>query len=426
MKRIIMISLVCSNFLYASSEVDELKQQLQEQNKVIQSLMKRLDNLENIKQIATQKTLSVESKPKQSPIQSYDYASVKTKNISNSASFSQKEYLPDIALIINSSAVGRNIDNEKYSSYEIPGFISDDPEKEIPFNPDRGFNLNYAEVAMSSAVDPNFDAFAVFHMTSDEFEIDEAYVSTRDLPNGLKIKAGKFKSAFGRYNEKHQHAWEFSEQALVYAAMFGPEGLSDAGIQVQWVAPTETYIMLGAEAMQGTNEQSFGYEKGNSLYNTYAKASIDITDDTSVLVGTSYIHGKNIEGNTDIYAADLTIQTQLSSYSSLAFQSEYIYRNMELNATTARQDGMYAQLVYKYNQNYAAGVRYDTLMKNNQGDNNLDMYTAMIEYQPFEFSRLRLEYSLDKSKYYDGKQKDVQQLMLELNVAVGAHGAHSY
>jgi len=99
---------------------------------------------------------------------------------------------------------------------------------------------------------------------------------------------------------------------------------------------------------------------------------------------------------------------------------------MEQNTTTARQDGMYAQLVYKYNQNYAAGVRYDTLMKNNQGDNNLDMYTAMIEYQPFEFSRLRLEYSLDKSKYYDGKQKDVQQLMLELNVAVGAHGAHSY
>jgi len=417
MKRIIMISLVCSNLLYASSEVDELKQQLQEQNKIIQSLIKRLDNLEKTKTIATQKTLNVKSN---------DYASVEPKSNSNSASFSQKEYLPDIALIINSSAVGRNVDNVDYSSYAIPGFVDSNPDKEIPFNPDRGFNLNYAEVAMSSAVDPYFDAFAIFHMRSNEFEIDEAYVSTRDLPNGLKVKAGKFKSAFGRYNEKHQHAWEFSEQALVYAAMFGPEGLSDPGVQIQWVAPTDTYIMLGAEAMQGTNEQSFGYEKGNNLYNTYAKASVDITDDTSILAGVSYIHGKNIEGNTDIYAADLTVQTQLSSYSSLAFQSEYIYRNMEQNTTTARQDGMYAQLVYKYNQNYAAGVRYDTLMKNNLGDDNLDMYTAMIEYHPFEFSRLRLEYSLDKSKYYDGEQKDIQQLMLELNIAVGAHGAHSY
>ena len=87
---------------------------------------------------------------------------------------------------------------------------------------------------------------------------------------------------------------------------------------------------------------------------------------------------------------------------------------------------MYSQLVYKYDQNYAGGFRFDRLMQNNLGDNNLDMYTAMLEYKPFEFSRLRLEYSFDKSKYYGGEQKDVQQLMLELNIAVGAHGAHSY
>jgi len=416
MKRIIMLSLVCSNFLYASSEVDELKQQLQDQNKVIQSLMKRLDNLEKTKFIPQEKIIKVQSEPN----------SIEIKNSTNNASFSQKEYLPDIALIVNSSAVSRNIDNDIYSSYETPGFIDGDPNKEIPFNPDRGFNLNYAEVAMSSAVDPYFDAFAIFHMRSNEFEIDEAYVSTRNLDYGLKIKAGKFKSAFGRYNEKHQHAWEFSEQALVYAAMFGPEGLSDAGIQVQWVAPTDTYIMLGAEAMQGTNEQSFGDNKANNLYNTYAKLSVDITDDTSILGGVSYIHGKNPEGNTDIYAGDLTMQTQLSSYSSLTWQSEYIYRNKEQDIKTGRQDGLYSQLVYKYDQNYALGFRYDILMKNNLGDSNLDMYTGMIEYKPFEFSRLRLEYSLDKSKYYNGQQKDVQQLMLELNVAVGAHGAHSY
>jgi len=415
MNKILILSVVTSTLLFSSSEIEMLKMQLQQQSQMIQTLTKRLDQLEQEKSPYSEgATSGFENSMMQGPSQ-----------VAN-ASFSQKDYIPDISLIINSSAVARNVDNVDYSSYETPGFIDSDPDKEIPFNPDRGFNFNYAEVAMYSAVDPFFDAFAIFHMTSDEFEIDEAYVSTRDLPNGLKVKAGKFKSAFGRYNEKHQHVWEFSEQPLVYSGFFGPEGLSDPGVQVQWVAPTDTYLMLGFEAMQGENEQSFGYQKGNSLYNTYAKTSVDVTEDTSVLAGVSYIHGKNLEGNTDIYAADLTVQTQLSSYSSLAWQSEYLYRNKEQDIKTARQDGMYSQVVYKYDQNYAGGFRYDTLMKNNLGDNNLDMYTAMIEYKPFEFSRFRLEYSYDKSKYYSGQQKDVQQLMLELNIAVGAHGAHSY
>ena len=415
MNKIILLSVLSASILLASDDIQEMKMQLKQQSDMIQALTKRLEQLEQQKS------------PYSEGNQELGFnSSMVQENPAQNASFSQNAYLPDIALIINSSAVGRNIDNRDYSSYETPGFIDSDPNKEIPFNPDKGFNLNYAEVAMYSAVDPYFDAFAIFHMTSTQFEIDEAYVSTRDLPNGLKVKAGKFKSAFGRYNEKHQHAWEFSEQPLIYAGFFGPEGLSDPGVQVQWVAPTDTYLMFGIEAMQGTNEQSFGYDKGNNLYNTYVKASIDATDETSILMGASYIHGKNMQGNTDLYAADLTVQTQLDSYSSITWQSEYIYRNKEQDIRTGHQDGMYSQLVYKYDQNYAGGFRYDTLMKNNLGDNNLDMYTAMFEYKPFEFSRLRLEYSYDKSKYYGGKQKDVQQLMLELNIAVGAHGAHSY
>ena len=407
MKKIFTISVFCASLLVHASQGDDLKVQLKEQDKLIEALTKRLDKLENNSKEEKYSTYMQDSTPK-----------------SIGSSFSQKEYLPDIALIINSSVVGRDVNNIDYSKYSIDGFT--EPDSEIPFNKNRGFNFNYAEVLMSSAVDPNFDAFAIFHMSSEDFEVDEAYVTTRDLPNGFKLKAGKFKSAFGRYNEKHQHAWDFSEQTLVYNAFFGAEGIGDAGFQMQWVAPTDTYLMFGVEAMQGTNELSFGYEKSNNLYNSYAKTSIDITDYTSILAGVSVLHGKNLEGNTNIYATDFTLQTQLSSYSSLALQSEYIYRDKEQDINSLKQDGVYAQLVYKYNQNYATGIRYDVLMKTNNEEKNLDMYTGMIEYKPSEFSRIRLEYSIDKSKYFDGEQKDVQQLMLEFNVAIGAHGAHNY
>jgi len=407
MKKVFTISVFCASLLVHASQRDDLKVQLEQQNELIEALTKRLDSLENNSKEEKHSAYMQNSAPK-----------------GISSSFSQKEYLPDIALIINSSVVGRNIDNIEYPKYSIDGFTK--PDSEIPFNKDRVFNFNYAEVLMSSAVDPSFDAFAIFHMGSEDFEIDEAYVNTRSLPNGLKLKVGKFKSAFGRYNEKHQHSWDFSEQALVYNAFFGAEGIGDVGIQMQWVAPTDTYLMFGIEAMQGTNESNFGYEKSNNLYNAYAKTSLDFTDDTSVLAGVSVLHGKNLEGDTNIYATDFTLQTQLSSYSSIALQSEYIYRNKEQKSHNIKQDGAYAQLVYKYNQNYATGIRYDVLIKDNDEVKNLDMYTAMVEYKPSEFSRLRLEYSVDKSKYFDGEQKDVQQLMLEFNVAIGAHGAHSY
>ena len=34
--------------------------------------------------------------------------------------------------------------------------------------------------------------------------------------------------------------------------------ISDPGVQVQWVAPTDTYFMVGLEGFQGTNDRSFG------------------------------------------------------------------------------------------------------------------------------------------------------------------------
>ena len=57
---------------------------------------------------------------------------------------------------------------------------------------------------------------------------------------------------------------------------------------------------------------------------------------------------------------------------------------------------------------------------------NLDRVTAMVEYKPFPMSRLRLSYSHDKTKVIDGKRKTNDEVMLSINIAAGAHGAHDY
>jgi hypothetical protein len=80
------------------------------------------------------------------------------------------------------------------------------------------------------------------------------------------------------------------------------------------------------------------------------------------------------------------------------------------------------------------GERFDLLAQNSLTidgagqplDNMLQRYTTMLEFSPTEFSRFRLQYAYDRSRSLDGVQKDVHEVLLQMNIAVGPHGAHSF
>lgn len=420
MKKNSLLPLFLSISLFADAQLDILKEQLAQQQKIIKLLQDKVAQIEKKNSMKEQAQLDVKI--------------AQTRN-DFSSSFSQTNYLPDIAMILNMSALSRDIKNTEYENYAIPGFI-DAGQAEILFNPSAGFNFNYAEIAMSSTVDPYFDVFTIFHLQANEFEVEEAYITTRALAPGLKIKAGKFRSAFGRINEKHQHSWDFSYQPIIYKSLFGPEGINDAGIQFQWIFPTDTYIMLGIDAMQGTNDRSFGDMDKNNLYVGYLKSSIEFGENLSILGGLSLAHGKTVDKkNSNIYGIDLTLREQLGSYKSLIWQSEYLYRDKKnIDLSSDKQAGLYSELIYHHNRNFSAGIMYDKITKNdtdlsrynNIDTDNLDRYMGMIEYKPFPFSRLRLQYTYDRTKVIAGKRNNVNEIMLELNIAAGAHGAHSY
>jgi len=473
LKKIFLFSIVTASALFADSDIEELKKLVMEQQKTIQALQTRMNTLEHKKaspqasSATKSKNESTEEENKQTTMLAYtdrqeqkkkkstkpasteentaeqdEYAEYRTSGSStavvssdesvmagsqnNSSSFDQSAFLPGIALIGNMSAVSRNISNEAYANYAIPGFLN--TPGELPFNEKRGLNLNYGELEIFSTVGPYIDVFSAFHIAKDGLEIGELYATTRSMPYGLRLKGGKFNSEFGRINSKHQHAWAFAAIPLVNEAFFGQEGLNDEGLQLQWVAPTDFYLMAGAELMQGSNENSFGDTDGANLVVSYLKSAVDLSDMTTLLGGVTYMQGKNEFGDTKIYGADLTLRTNFDSYSSLTWQNELLYREKPLNGgIEADQAGLYSQLVYNYNQNWSGGVRYDILFKNAADEpDNLDKYSAMLMYKPFEFTKLRLQYSYDKSKYFAGEQKDMQEILLDLTFEAGAHGAHAF
>jgi len=48
--------------------------------------------------------------------------------------------------------------------------------------------------------------------------------------------------------------------------------------------------------------------------------------------------------------------------------------------------------------------------------------TGALEFNPTEFSRIRLQYNYDKSD----PNRENQEVLLQFILAIGAHGAHAY
>ncbi|OHE07043.1 MAG: hypothetical protein A2513_00710 [Sulfurimonas sp. RIFOXYD12_FULL_33_39] len=396
--------------------------------------------------------------------------------------FDQSKYIPDISAILDFSYVNNSVGDDEIGHLELPGVVhgllgehTHGDSNHATYNSKQGFNLNYAELVLSSSVDPLFNMDAVFHFSENGVEIEEAYFTTTALGNGLRGRGGKINSNFGYLNAQHHHYWDFGDMPLVYEAFLGMHGINELGAQLQWTAPTPFYLMAGFEVLQGENEQMFGnatvgdvenpIAKGTnapSLYVGYVKSSFDIGD-TTVFGGLSYAQGDSridhsedetphvFGGESKLYGADLVILHALDSYSSIKWQSEYLSRdmdgiqyNLDPSDTTSvlsnpninkKQSGLYSQLVYTHDKNWKMGIRYDTIFKNDVTSNGVDTnkpddfkkYSAMIEYHTSEFARFRVQYNRNEAMYNeDGNRVDVNTLMLQANIAIGAHAAHSF
>lgn len=479
MKKLLCLSLAASSLLLADTDLEQLKAQMDRQQQMIEKLLKKIEQLENKSGANEQKYIKTfedttsgkieEEKPERAEVQT-----------NKSETFSQSKFIPDISLITDFSYVSRSKRDDEVAHLEVPGVVhgllgshSHDGDSHSTYNAGNGFNLNYAELGLSSSVDPFFTLESIFHFSEHGVEIEELYFTSTALGHGTRVKGGKFNSNFGYLNEQHHHSWDFADMPLVYESFLGMHGINEKGLQIQWTAPVSTYLMLGAEVLQGENEQMFGnatigdaedpIAKGAdapSLFVAYAKTSFDVGD-TTLLAGISYAEGKSridhsddeephaVSADSSIYGLDLTLKHYFDSYSFLTWQSEWLMRDIDgtqydldgAGAVTGtfdlrkKQAGLYTQLIYQMDQNWKMGVRYDTIYKNDVELGGIDQdmptdmkkYSAMIEYKTSEFARFRLQYNRNEALYNeDGIRQKIDTIMLQANIAIGAHGAHSF
>jgi hypothetical protein len=326
---------------------------------------------------------------------------------------------------------------------------------------DQGLALGETEIDISANVDDLFTAWlTVPIMVEDgetDIEIEEAWLETTALPAGFSARFGRMFSAIGYLNSIHSHAWDFADQPLVYQAFLGEQYIDD-GVQLRWLAPTDTYWELGGEVLRGGGYPAQGATNGGVGSQTlFSRWGGDVGSSNSWLAGLSYLHAESDDrqsGNADAPLTfngntDLLIGQMLWKWSpqgnwkqrNLSLQSEVMWRNEDgryrfANDTSAVLDndqyGFYLQAIYQPFPQWRIGARYDWLSSNDPGaefantglaavGGSPQRYTVMLDWSHSEFSRLRFQYSRDQAGLLNDNQWGLQYIL-----SIGAHGAHSF
>lgn len=378
---------------------------------------------------------------------------------------SQGSFNPDISLTLD----GRYGSYSNDTDYELPGFMLGGEAS----RGEQGFSLGHNELSLSSNIDDMFygKLTTIFadHGGETEVELEEAFIETLSIGNAITVKAGRFYSDIGYMNNQHPHAWDFTDEALVYRGLFGGQ-LIDDGLQVSWLVPTDTYFKIGVEVTRGARFPAGGAANdGNGAYAVFAKFGGDVGISHAWQLGFSHWAAdvENRESATHEHdAGDIEVPsyTGESSVSGVDFvwkwspngnsreqnvklQAEYFERsedgNIELAGSSpveqttyqGEQSGWYLQSVYQFMPRWRFGYRYDRLDSDNQGSDTVvlmeagldneghtpERSTLMLDYSHSEFSRIRLQLSSDDS------YEDSDTLMfVQYIVTLGAHGAHRF
>lgn len=368
---------------------------------------------------------------------------------------------PKLSLILNGQYAHYSSDAEA----EVPGVVLG-PETE--FAPS-GFSVGETELAIESNIDDQFHGWATVALENEDGDtvvaLEEAYINTLALPQGLALKFGRFFSDVGYQNRQHAHAWEFADTPLVYRAFLGNQ-LKDDGVQLRWLAPTDLFLELGAEALRGD-----GFPAGDNgehdigAWTAFAHVGGDLGTGGSWRLGLWHFDGKSSDrrsgedietgftGKSRISGLDLVYKWAPNgnpAQRNLVLQAEVMRRSesgtvvsdpdgaADSSAYDGDQLGWYVQGVYQFMPRWRAGLRYDRLSASNEVANpvagtSLELLandgedpqrvSAMIDFSNSEFSRIRLQYNRDESRGSDAADN---QVLLQYIYSMGAHPAHQF
>jgi len=467
----ISAALLVTNLATAASseEIDQIRRELDSMRELYEARLRELEErLEQAESRAREQAAAASSTPQAQqeapPTPQASYGS------------GSNRFNPALSVILQGAL---NSYSQNPDDYALPGFQLGSEAGLAA----EGFTLDETEITASANVDHLFYGQTTLALHDDgdetEIELEEAFIDPLALPAGFGGRFGRFYSDIGYLNRFHSHAWDFRDNPLAYRA-FLDDQYRDDGVRLNWIAPTDIYLAVGAERFAGNNFPAGESQRTlGDVQSLYLKLGGDVGDSHAWQAGVSglWVDAHDREGSGQADSGEDAAATRFNGDSRLAIadfvwrwaphgnplqrnlklQSEFFYRDESGHETVSEgpasglldydgtQKGWYAQAVYQFMPAWRAGLRYDRL----GSDNNLKVtslggfatasdvidasgldnhghhpqrWTAMLDWSPSEFSRLRLQYDRDESLI----NRIDNEWSLQYIMSLGSHGAHEF
>ena len=354
---------------------------------------------------------------------------------------------PAIAVILNGDYAHHSINPDHYTRAGFPIVDGAAPQ---------GLSLGESEVSLAANIDDKFYGQCTLSYDDDNGKastnIEEAYIDTLALPNGLNVRAGRFFSNIGYLNSHHAHTDNFVDRPLAYQAFLADQ-YGDDGAQLRWVAPLDLFLELGGEVFRGEKFPTAGANhSGVGAHTLFAHAGGDVGTENSWLAGISMLKASTtgaddgFSGDNTLYLADATWKwapngntkdggvTLRSEYFLDRLHGTYSPLNDGIDLANPVPDqpwvgtrrGVYLESVYRISRTWDVGYRFDKLWagSGNPFATGFDPVRHSVEltWRNSEFSFFRVQYSHDDPL----RGATDNAFYLQYDVSLGAHGAHKF
>jgi hypothetical protein len=322
-----------------------------------------------------------------------------------------------------------------------------------------GFTFQEAEMQFFADVDPYFRANALFSLSpgadaesidtssgtptlvkTSSFGLDpeEVFFESLSLPV-VSVKVGKFKTALGKHNTLHTHAFPFVDAPLINQDLLGAEGLNDTGVSVSSLVPyVSWYMEVTAQAINNSNEILYNSPNSGDVAGVVQLKNLwDLTEDSTVEWSTYATQGNNQLGSTArVWGSDLIYKWRPEiggKYQALIWGNEYMSGSSpgsgfvvgpsDAQTNGDRLDGLASWLQYQFAERWWAQVRGEHEGFTRSGTLPVrNKESALLAMNPSEFSQFRIQYD----HLTASNQPTEHAVTLQWNITIGAHPAHSY
>jgi len=297
--------------------------------------------------------------------------------------------------------------------------------------------MGETEIQCDAYLNPYAKGMFVFSIdTSSGFSTEEAYITIfKGLPDGVGVKAGKYRVGFGKLNLAHPHTLPFIESPRVLASMLpGDDGFNETGAQVSYLFPFpgSWASTLSADVVNGSSFHPNESQAAGGWVGRWSNSAL-INDVTPLEIGVSATQGTNnvLRGTkTTVYGADVKTKIPLSVLTRLTLQGEYFRNNSDVVTNLAsgayghtERSGFYAFGDLQFWQRWNGGVIYDQYNPAENVDMTDRVIKGFLGYALLEETTL-LRFTYEE--FMPEGSAVVHTWMLQLLFSMGPHKAHQY